>query len=395
MRALVVVLLATLCLALHARPALAGAWHNRYLRHQNATFEPHGIGRQLLASESCKTSKDCTKPKICVEGTCTCPVLYRGNDTTCAPTVLPDSTSDWCVMPVNSEVFRKYAKGKYDENKRKRKRNFWNPDNAQWKFFGDATQSKVSRPGGREDACGRAHELTDRPPSTRLLLLQTTGEKNYERRGTHAHTHTHTQLSKFRDNNAFAKCAVVGSSNSLTKREQGELIDSHGVVIRFNAAPTRGFQKYVGKRTTLRVQNIRYCGSSSRDEHCIHYSRNQDPKSHQCKRWRRCKRVNLHNQVVEYIQHYWRIVPNPPGIKDRGKSDAKLSAGFFGIVLAMHVCAEVNIFGFSQGERHYYKKGDKKFMKGKPFYKRHRWLWESACMNKLREGAYPGVKVYN
>jgi len=34
-------------------------------------------------------------------------------------------------------------------------------------------------------------------------------------------------------------------------------------------------------------------------------------------------------------------------------------------------------------------------MKGKPFYKRHRWLWESACMNKLREGAYPGVKVYN
>ena len=220
-------------------------------------------------------------------------------------------------------------------------------------------------------------------------------EKKFTNDAEHTHTHTHTQLSKFRDNNAFAKCAVVGSSNSLTKREQGELIDSHGVVIRFNAAPTRGFQKYVGKRTTLRVQNIRYCGSSSRDEHCIHYSRNQDPKSHQCKRWRRCKRVNLHNQVVEYIQHYWRIVPNPPGIKDRGKSDAKLSAGFFGIVLAMHVCAEVNIFGFSQGERHYYKKGDKKFMKGKPFYKRHRWLWESACMNKLREGAYPGVKVYN
>ena len=67
--------------------------------------------------------------------------------------------------------------------------------------------------------------------------------------------------------------------------------------------------------------------------------------------------------MVEYIQHYWRVVPKPPGKTDRGKRDAKLSAGFFGIILAMHVCAEVNIFGFSQGEHHYYKKGDKKFMK--------------------------------
>uniref|UniRef100_A0A7S2Z6B7 beta-galactoside alpha-(2,6)-sialyltransferase n=1 Tax=Chloropicon laureae TaxID=464258 RepID=A0A7S2Z6B7_9CHLO len=258
---------------------------------------------------------------------------------------MPKNQSDWCVMPVNSPVFREYTTGKYKENRRKKKRNFWNPDNAQWKFFGDATASK---------------------------------------------------LSQFRDNSKFARCAVVGSSNALTKNAaNGPLIDSHGVVIRFNAAPTRGFEKYVGKRTDIRVQNIRYCGSRNRNEWCIHYSRNQDPKSHQCRRWRRCKRIHLHNQVVEYIQHYWRVVPKPPGVRDRGKRDAKLSAGFFGIVLAMHVCGEVNIFGFSQGERHYYKKGDKKFMKGKPFYTRHRWLYESACMNLLREGAYEGVKVYN
>ncbi|QDZ24200.1 sialyltransferase [Chloropicon primus] len=352
----VVLLLASLLCLLDIRLCAAASTVQRpgleAQYHRNATMTPSAHRFRRILEEtpssdggegSCTTSRDCEKPKICVQGTCTCPVLYRGSDG-CTPTILPRNASDWCVMPVNSPVFRKYTSDKYNENKKKKKRNFWNPDNAQWKFFGDATQSK---------------------------------------------------LSKFRDNNAFAKCAVVGSSNSLTKKQYGELIDSHGVVIRFNAAPTRGFQKYVGKRTDIRVQNIRYCGSSRRDEYCIHYSRNQDPKSHQCRRWRRCKKIQLHNQVVEYIQHYWRVVPKPPGRTDRGKRDAKLSAGFFGIVLAMHVCAEVNIFGFSQGAHHYYKKGDKKFMKGKPFYTRHRWLYESACMNLLREGAYAGVTVYN
>ena len=113
------------------------------------TTTPRRLGsrRNIQGSggETCKTSKDCNKPKICVDGTCTCPVLYRGSDS-CAPTVLPDNSSDWCVMPVNSPRFRKYTTDKYKENRRKKRRNFWNPDNAQWKFFGDATGSKVLPP---------------------------------------------------------------------------------------------------------------------------------------------------------------------------------------------------------------------------------------------------------
>lgn len=49
--------------------------------------------------------------------------------------------------------------------------------------------------------------------------------------------------------------AIVGSSGSLKGKELGEEIDDHDVVVRFNRAPTEGYEKDVGSKTTLRVAN--------------------------------------------------------------------------------------------------------------------------------------------
>jgi hypothetical protein len=49
--------------------------------------------------------------------------------------------------------------------------------------------------------------------------------------------------------------AIVCSSGKLLNKEYGKLIDSFGDVIRFNRAPTTGYEKYVGSKTTLRVIN--------------------------------------------------------------------------------------------------------------------------------------------
>ena len=48
---------------------------------------------------------------------------------------------------------------------------------------------------------------------------------------------------------------VVGSGSILLEKEQGELIDSFDEVVRFNRAPTKGFEKFVGSKTTTRVAN--------------------------------------------------------------------------------------------------------------------------------------------
>jgi hypothetical protein len=49
--------------------------------------------------------------------------------------------------------------------------------------------------------------------------------------------------------------AIVGSSGNLLKKEYGPIIDSHKEVVRFNRAPTKGYEKHVGSRTTIRVVN--------------------------------------------------------------------------------------------------------------------------------------------
>lgn len=49
--------------------------------------------------------------------------------------------------------------------------------------------------------------------------------------------------------------AVVGSSAKLLLSDYGEFIDTFDDVVRFNRAPTTGFEKDVGSKTTLRVVN--------------------------------------------------------------------------------------------------------------------------------------------
>lgn len=50
-------------------------------------------------------------------------------------------------------------------------------------------------------------------------------------------------------------CALVGSSGQLLYDRLGAAIDSHSLVIRFNDAPTEGFEEVVGAKTGLRLLN--------------------------------------------------------------------------------------------------------------------------------------------
>ena len=59
------------------------------------------------------------------------------------------------------------------------------------------------------------------------------------------------------------KIAVVGSSGILLNSEYGELIDTHDIVVRFNASRVKGFEKHVGSQTDIRFFNGHaFAGSS-------------------------------------------------------------------------------------------------------------------------------------
>lgn len=53
----------------------------------------------------------------------------------------------------------------------------------------------------------------------------------------------------------YKRCAVVGNGGWLTQRQYGADIDSHALVFRVNQAPTQGYERHVGKRTTHRLLN--------------------------------------------------------------------------------------------------------------------------------------------
>eukprot|EP00899_Mesostigma_viride_P028487 jgi/Mesvir1/8823/Mv02724-RA.1 len=57
---------------------------------------------------------------------------------------------------------------------------------------------------------------------------------------------------------SFNTCALVANSGILKSTRFGASIDRHDVVLRVNQAPTQGYERYVGSRTTFRLLNKKW-----------------------------------------------------------------------------------------------------------------------------------------
>jgi hypothetical protein len=141
-------------------------------------------------------------------------------------------------------------------------------------------------------------------------------------------------------------CAVVGPSRNLLGSGYGRLIDAHDVVIRMNRAPRDGFEIDVGFKTTHHV-----AWPTPRLEHeadrgafllvtpvalqtdglfdRILAMIESDPG------WD-SRRVRIINpEFVHYVHTEWLDL-----------AGALPSTGFLALMVAAHVCDEINVFGF-------------------------------------------------
>uniref|UniRef100_G3P243 ST3 beta-galactoside alpha-2,3-sialyltransferase 1 n=1 Tax=Gasterosteus aculeatus aculeatus TaxID=481459 RepID=G3P243_GASAC len=167
-------------------------------------------------------------------------------------------------------------------------------------------------------------------------------------------------------------CAVVGNSRNLLKSHYGPLIDFQDYVIRINKGRSEGFEADVGNRTTHRVM---YPTSASQLDNTTH------PVLFAFKMWdlgwitrvlstQQSKKPLFNKDLVMVLNPAFMTNIHKVWLKRKG---ACPSTGFMALVLSLHICDEVHVFGFgadSDGNWSHY--------------------WEQITYKRLRTGRHPG-----
>jgi len=196
----------------------------------------------------------------------------------------------------------------------------------------------------------------------------------------------------------FASCAVVGSSGEMQGSNKGPEIDAHSAIFRFNEAPAAPkFRGDVGSSTTLRFQNRDRSGfAEAKGEICVvrqgKWSKGQDSSG-------KCRFMQMPREVERYMDGHWKLYRTGEHWPASDPGRPWFSNGFAGIAFAMHMCARVDVYGFTFGTGYYFPKykGPAKdwgrrggFIRppSKEMDKRHSWIRESSCLRTLAE-TYP------
>ena len=150
-------------------------------------------------------------------------------------------------------------------------------------------------------------------------------------------------------NFAAKRCAIVGSSGSLLRKEWGAEIDAHDYVLRFNRAPTRGYTAFVGARTDLRFTDADSVGFREGDELLVYTARSQTDILKLMLYKRHFEESSLFILSPEYMEAVAELV------------DALPRKGTLAAMFALQMCEAVTLYGFAAAERqgaryHYYDK---------------------------------------
>ncbi|XP_054614225.1 alpha-N-acetyl-neuraminyl-2,3-beta-galactosyl-1,3-N-acetyl-galactosaminide alpha-2,6-sialyltransferase isoform X1 [Dunckerocampus dactyliophorus] len=183
----------------------------------------------------------------------------------------------------------------------------------------------------------------------------------------------------------FKQCALVSSSGQMLGAGSGADIDSAQCVIRMNNAPTLGYEKDVGSRTSVRVvshtsaphlvKNERYYFEEAADTAYVFWGPEKKMRTDGrggvfnalLRIARKYPNIRLYAMTQERVEHCDQVFQNETG-KNRLKSGTYLSTGFFTMVLAMEMCDSICVYGMINAHHcngtdhsavpyHYYERG--------------------------------------
>ena len=157
-----------------------------------------------------------------------------------------------------------------------------------------------------------------------------------------------------RDASTWKSCAVVGNGGSLLLRESGREIDAHDAVIRFNGGRTKGFERYVGSKTTVRLVNSQHMGFHESEKELLLQHVTIEKNMDVFMKFRAAHpRLKMYAIDGDFHQHVLDTM-----------EDGAASNGFFGMVFAGERCERVTLYGFYKG----WRQGDGSLGKGATKY---------------------------
>ncbi|KAJ6663140.1 hypothetical protein lerEdw1_010733 [Lerista edwardsae] len=160
------------------------------------------------------------------------------------------------------------------------------------------------------------------------------------------------------------RCAVVGNSHNLRHSYYGAEIDNHDFVFRMNKAPIVGFESDVGNKTTHRfIYPESYTGEAENGSLVVIPFKTLDLLwvisgfTTGAINWTYVEvptRIKVNkDKILIYHPHFMKYV-HDTWLQHQGLYP---STGFLAMILALHVCDEVDLYGFgadSKGNWYHY-----------------------------------------
>lgn len=175
-------------------------------------------------------------------------------------------------------------------------------------------------------------------------------------------------------------CAVVGNSGNLRGSHYGRLIDHHASVFRINFGKTKGFEEDVGDRTTHRAMYPESAMSLDNSTHLVLFpfkikdlewligalTTGSNVQSYAAVK----RKISANKNLVMVVNPAFLKYVHQSWLQSKGRYP---STGFMTVILALHICDEVSVFGFGAD-------GDGNWSH----------YWEVLRNKNLRTGPHPG-----
>lgn len=156
---------------------------------------------------------------------------------------------------------------------------------------------------------------------------------------------------------------LVGNGGVMMEKEWGNEIDNYDIVIRFNHAPTKGFEKNVGSKTNIRLVNGHCFGGETDPKRNPTadpmFLPNLEPQDIICKT---CSQKQFISGTLNNINKHNLYFINPEFIDATGfyTQPHEPSAGFVMFMLLLSHFTNINLYGFTFWEDsydyHYFEK---------------------------------------